>query len=301
MKKAIEKTEFSGFDSVYHGKVRDTYLKGDKRVFITTDKLSCFDRIVTTVPYKGAVLNSMASYWLKATKDIVPNHLISVPHPNVMVGKNCSVLPVEVVVRGYLAGSAWRSYIKGEDISGIMLPKGLQNYHRFNEPIITPSTKAKSGEHDEPISEDSIIRSGLVPQWEQVRRYALDLFEFGSKQVEARGLIMADTKFEFGILDGEVLLVDEIFTLDSTRYWEKDSYRPGSDPVMLDKEVVRQWLISKGFMGEGEIPFFSDEKREEISRQYIDSHQKVTGVKFDTEAVDRAPNLEQVIQELIAL
>lgn len=299
MKNIIEKTDFKGFDSVYHGKVRDTYLKGDKRVFVTTDKLSCFDRIVTTIPYKGAVLNSMASYWLNKTKDIVPNHLISVPHPNIMVGKNCSVFPVEVVVRRYLAGSAWRSYKKGEEISGIKLPRGLPNYFRFEEPIITPSTKAKSGQHDEPISEDEIISSGLVPEWELIRKYALTLFEFASKEVDSRGLILADTKFEFGSCNGKVHLVDEIFTLDSTRYWEKDSYAPGRDPVMLDKEVVRQWLISKGFMGEGEVPFFSDDKRNEISKQYIDSHLRVTGIPFDKEAVDNATNLEQVIQDLL--
>jgi len=294
----IEKTDFKGFDSVYHGKVRDTYLKGDKRIFITTDKLSCFDRIVTTIPYKGAVLNSLATYWLNKTKEIVPNHLLSVPHPNVMIGKNCTVFPVEVVVRGYLAGSAWRSYKKGEDVSGIKLPPGLLNYHRFEEPIITPSTKAKTGDHDEPISEVEIISSGLVPQWAQVREYALSLFNFGSKEVEKRGLILADTKFEFGLFNGEVTLVDEIFTLDSTRYWESDSYEAGKDPVMLDKEVVRQWLISQGFMGEGDIPFFSDEKREEISKQYIDSVFKITGVPFDKSAVDSAPNLEEIIQVL---
>lgn len=282
----LDETNLNFLGEKYRGKVRDSYVDGDIRYLITSDRISCFDVVVTTVPFKGQVLNQMAVQWFEDTKDIVPNHILEVPDPNVMVARNCKILPIEVVVRGYITGSAWRDYEVGNTISGLTLQKGLRASEKFSEPIITPSTKAEVGEHDEPISEQEIVASGAVSKkvWDQVREVSFALFARGTELSAKRGLILVDTKYEFGLIGDELVLADEIHTLDSSRYWIADSYHQrfeaGDSPEMLDKEPTRQWLLSQGYKGEGQVPEFTDEHRVDIASRYIDSYSKVTGKEF---------------------
>ncbi len=274
----------------YRGKVRDCYVRGDKRILITSDRLSAFDRVLTTIPFKGQVLNAMASYWFKETAHLVPNHIIAEPHPNVFIGRQADILPIEVIVRGYLAGSAWRDYQANRPVSGIELPRGLKKSHCFETPLITPSTKAEHGKHDEPISSEEILRSGIIEPklWEEVCEAAIKLFTFGSIRAQENGLILVDTKYEFGtyVENGKkhLIVADEIHTSDSSRYWVLDSYQEaydaGQDPVMLDKEFVRRWLMEQGYMGEGTPPQFTDEFRVDTSAKYIEAFERITGTPF---------------------
>lgn len=283
----LEKTSFAELGERYEGKVRDCYQQGAVRYLIATDRLSCFDRVVTSIPCKGQVLTQLAAYWFEKSAGIVQNHIISVPHPNVMVAKECQILPIEVVVRGYLAGSAWRDYQAGRSISGVTLPGGMQFGAQFAEPIITPSTKAARGEHDQPISEREIIERRIVSQdaWEQVREKALALFRLGARELSTRDLLLVDTKYEFGVHGGEIVLADEIHTLDSSRFWVATSYAERrmrrEPPEMLDKEPTRQWLLERGFQGEGPIPHFTPEHRVQIACHYISSFERITGVRFE--------------------
>ena len=214
-----------------------------------------------------------------------------------MVVKNCEILPIEVVVRGYLTGRAWRDYQAGKAISGIKLPSGLKNSHRFDQPLMTPSTKAEKGEHDLPISEQALVSEGFVDStlWSQVRSVAFDLFALGSKRAKEQGLLLVDTKYEFGLLNGKLILADEIHTMDSSRYWVADSYeqryQAEQAPHMLDKEPVRQWLISQGYMGEGAPPAFSDQYRSQIALHYIDSYERITGSEFKARVEDTAQRM----------
>lgn len=291
LKNVLEETDLPQLGSKYRGKVRDSYQKGDIRYLITTDRLSCFDKILTSVPFKGEVLQSIAVHWFKLSQDIIQNHIIDVLDPNIMLVKNCEILPVEVVVRAYLTGSAWRDYEKGKLISGVGLPSGMRPSQRMPKVVLTPSTKAEQGKHDMPISEKEIVSSGIVSKelWDQVHETALQLFAVGEEVADRQGLILVDTKYEFGVYQGKLILADEIHTLDSSRYWVKKTYNErfekGEAPEMLDKEPVRQWLITQGFMGEGQPPPFSDEKRVEIARHYISSYDKITGQTF-TPSVD---------------
>jgi phosphoribosylaminoimidazole-succinocarboxamide synthase len=301
----IEETHFDFLGDRYVGKVRDNYVRGDYRVLITTDRLSCFDRVVTTVPFKGQVLNALALYWFERAKHLVSSHVVASPHPNVLIGRQAEVLPVEVVVREYLTGSAWRDYCAGKEVSGVRLPPGLRASERLTCPIVTPSTKAAKGTHDEPISEKAIISQGIVePQlWEQMREVALTLFKYARDEVATRGLILVDTKYEFGIVSGELVLVDEIHTLDSSRYWKADSYlerfEAGESPVMLDKEPTRRWLFEQGFKGDGPIPHFSDEHRCAIARHYVDAYQLVSGQPFEAEGGDVTQALEAALRSWV--
>lgn len=285
----LENTQFGFLGSKYEGKVRDNYVSGDTRYLITTDRLSCFDVVVTTVPFKGQVLNQIASHWFEISGDIVGNHLLDVPDPNVMVVKNCQVLPVEIIVRAYITGSAWRDYEAGKTISGVKLPPGLKASQKLPATIITPSTKAAKGDHDMPISEEEILSKGLVKQtlWDEIKEVSLALFGLGQAKTSAQGLILVDTKYEFGLSQGKLTLVDEVHTLDSSRYWVAATYQErfssGQSPEMLDKEPTRQWLLSKGYKGEGAVPEFTKQHRVEISRHYIDSYQKITGTEFKGE------------------
>ncbi len=276
----------------YRGKVRDNYLRGDQRIIVTSDRLSCFDVVVAHIPFKGEVLNRLAVYWFGATSSICPNHLIATPDPNVMVVANCDVLPVEVVVRRYLAGSAWRAYDAGQAVSGITLPKGLTEYCRLPDLLMTPSTKAAHGTHDEPISEDEILRKGIVDRslWAEIRERSFLLFKYGEKLAAERGLLLVDTKYEFGLKNGELILVDEIHTLDSSRYWVGATYEErvssGLAPEMLDKEPARQWLLNQGYSGDGKPPVFSDEKCVEIAEHYIHSFRQISRMSFAPAAGD---------------
>ncbi len=295
------------------GKVRDSFVveRGNEqqRVIVTTDRLSAFDKVLTTIPFKGQLLNQMASHWFEQTKHIVPNHIISVPHQNVLVARQVQILPVEVIIRGYIAGSAWRDYQAGKLISGIKLPDGLKKSQRFAEPILTPSTKAEMGEHDMPISSEEIVSSGLVEKslWNEVSRIALELFRFGSIKAEEQGLILVDTKYEFGIIkDGsstQVVLADEVHTQDSSRYWKRNSYEErfnaGEEPEMLDKEFVRGWLIEKhNYMGDGTPPKFDDEFRVDTALKYMEAFETITGIDFQEAAGDQTSKIEEILKTL---
>lgn len=291
------------------GKVRDSYVLGERRVLVTSDRLSAFDRILTTIPFKGQLLNQMATYWFKETAHIVPNHLLSVPHPNVLLTKQVQIVPIEVVVRGYLAGSAWRDYQAGRSVSGIVLPKGLKKSARFEKPLLTPSTKAPIGQHDEPISSEEIVSSGLVEKklWQEISAAAFSLFEFGTKKALERGLILVDTKYEFGLLHDQsgktqLVLADEIHTQDSSRYWIAESYpqafQDQVDPVMLDKEFVRRWLIDRGYMGEGTPPTITNEFRVDTALRYMEVCEKITGLSFSGKVGLLKDSILQVLEAI---
>ena len=281
--------EFNNQKSVYHGKVRDVYDIDDLLVMVATDRISAFDVVLPKgIPFKGQVLNQIAEYFLDATSDIVPNWKVAVPDPMATVGKKCQPLKIEMIVRGYLTGSAWREYQNGtREICGVAIPEGMRENQKFEHPILTPTTKADEG-HDENISREEIIARGIVPEdvYEQVERYALALFGRGQQMAVERGLILVDTKYEFGLLDGKVILIDEIHTPDSSRYFYADGYEErfekGEPQRQLSKEFVRQWLISNGFMGkEGqEVPEMTDEYCQEVSQRYIELYEHITGKKF---------------------
>ena len=293
------------------GKVRDSYVVGDKRILIASDRLSAFDVVLTTIPFKGLLLNQLAAYWFEQTKHIVPNHMISSPHPNVFITKEVNILPVEVIIRGYLAGSAWRDYQAGKPVSGIELPEGLKQFERLPEPLLTPSTKAEIGQHDEPISSEQIVEQGLVEAslWKKVGQTALELFRFGTQKAEEQGLILVDTKYEFGLLEDEsgeqqLVLADEVHTQDSSRYWILDSYQQAFDsgeaPTMLDKEFVRRWLIDKGYMGEGEPPEIDAEFRVDTTLKYIEAYEKITGLEFNAEVGSVKEAIERAVADALS-
>lgn len=302
----LTETEFSFIGERYVGKVRDNYIRGSERFLITSDRLSCFDVVVTSIPFKGEVLNFLAQHWFNLSKDIVPNHIIDIPDPNLMVVKNCEILPVEVVVRAYLAGSAWRDYQAGKSISGVTLPAGMRSAQKLERATITPSIKAPKGEHDLPISEAEILSRGLVSKkiWDEVREKALALFDLGSRSAAERGLILVDTKYEFGILAGKLILADEIHTLDSSRYWVAESYakafESGESPQMLDKEPTRQWLLSQGYQGEGAIPAFSNQHRVQIARHYLDSAHWISGAEVPAKVGPALSRVEVAIKSYLA-
>jgi phosphoribosylaminoimidazole-succinocarboxamide synthase len=291
MTDAIKETSFNfeGQTDFYRGKVRDVYFFGDKIAMIASDRISAFDVVLPrAIPFKGQVLNQVAAINLEATKDIVPNWLIDTPEPNVSVGLKCEAFPVEMVIRGYLAGHAWRTYNSGKRIlCGVALPEGLKENDRLPSPIITPTTKAHEG-HDEDISRQEIIDQGLVSEADYValEQYTYALFERGTALAAEQDLILVDTKYEFGKYENEIYLIDEIHTPDSSRYFYADGYQQRQDDdtpqKQLSKEFVRQWLISKGFQGlEGQsIPEMNDQVVKSISDRYIELFEKVTGEKF---------------------
>ncbi|MEK7600151.1 MAG: phosphoribosylaminoimidazolesuccinocarboxamide synthase [Patescibacteria group bacterium] len=277
--------------ALYHGKVRDVYtLEDGLLVSVATDRISAFDVILPrTIPYKGQVLNQLAAHFLEATKDIADNWLIAVPDPNVSVGHKAEPFKVEMVVRGCLVGHAWREYQAGaRQLCGQEMPEGLKEYDAFPSPIITPTTKADEG-HDEDISEADILSSGLVSKqdWQQLKGLTLKLFARGQEMAKAQGLVLADTKYEFGKLDGQIILIDEIHTPDSSRYFYADSYHKyvdgGSDkPKNLSKEFVREWLMENGFSGQDgqELPTMTDDFVTQISDRYIELYEQLTGEAF---------------------
>lgn len=282
--------EFNGQKSVYHGKVRDVYDIDDRYlVMVATDRISAFDVVLPEgIPYKGQVLNQIAAHFLESTADIVPNWKVAVPDPMATIGLKCEPLKIEMIVRGYLAGSAWREYAAGaREICGVKLPDGLRENQKLPEPILTPTTKADEG-HDENISHDEIIARGIVAKdvLEQVEAYALRLFERGTEMAAAHGLILVDTKYEFGIHNGQVILIDEIHTPDSSRYFYAEGYaerfEKGEEQRQLSKEFVRQWLISQGFMGKPgqKVPEMTPDYCMEVSARYIELYEHITGKKF---------------------
>ena len=286
--------------NVYRGKVREVYtIDNDIRVMVATDRISAFDHILPKgIPFKGQVLNQVATMFLEATRDIVPNWLIGTPDPSVAVGYACEPVRVEMVIRGYLAGHSAREYALGKRVlCGVALPEGMKENDRFPEPIITPATKADEG-HDEDISREDILKKGIVPQdiYEKMEAYTRALFQRGTEMAAERGLILVDTKYEFGIRNGEVILIDEIHTPDSSRYFYAEGYderqAKGENQRQLSKEFVRQWLIENGFQGlEGQVmPDMPDSFVETITDRYIELYEKITGnsfVKGDTSNINK--------------
>jgi phosphoribosylaminoimidazole-succinocarboxamide synthase len=293
MNKAVTATDFhfDGQQSRYVGKVRDVYDIDDQfLVMVVTDRISAFDVVLNRgIPYKGQVLNQIASKFLDATADICPNWKIAAPDPMVTVGYKCETFPVEMIVRAYLTGSSWREYKAGaREICGVPIPDGMREHQRFDHPILTPTTKAEQGSHDENISKEEIIARGLVSKedYEQLEAYSLALFERGSEIAAERGLILVDTKYEFGRKDGVITLIDEIHTPDSSRYFYADGYEErfarGEQQRQLSKEFVREWLMDNGFQGRaGDVmPEMTDEIVESISDRYIELYEQITGEKF---------------------
>jgi len=282
------------------GKVRDTYDLGDEMLLVATDRLSAFDVVLTSVPFKGQILNQLAAWWFEQTKDVAPNHVISQPDPNALLAKKCQALPVEVVVRGYITGSLWRDYTAGKaGVYGIDFPKDLKKDQAFAEPIITPSTKADVGEHDEPISNEEVVTRGLVDAelWKEIQKRAIALFKRGQELAAKQGLILVDTKYEFGLHKGELLVIDEIHTPDSSRYWEASEYEKrfaaGEEQRMLDKENVRQWLIKeRGWQGQGTPPEIPGEVRVDLAKKYVMNFERLTGGAFAPAAGDPTSRLE---------
>lgn len=295
--KTLIGTNFNSLGKLYKGKVRDNYIKKDIRIIIATDRLSAFDRVITTIPFKGELLNRVSSFWFEKTNDIVKNHIIEIPDPNVAVVHQCEMIPIEMIVRAYITGSAWRNYKKGESTSGIELPSGLQKNQKLDEILLTPSTKAESG-HDIYISRETILKEGIVKKdiYEQMEEAALKLFKFGQAYCRKNGLILVDTKYEFGIKNGELMIIDEIHTQDSSRFWILDSYEErfdnGKDPEILDKEIFRGWLmdtypeIFPNIKPDQEIPPISDDIKIELATRYIKSYEKITGLEFQAIATN---------------
>ena len=285
------KFEFPNQVSLYNGKVRDVYsLKDNKVIMIASDRISAFDHVLPKgIPFKGQVLNQLACYFLEATKDLVPNWLEATPDPVVSAGKKCEPIKVEMVIRGYLAGHAAREYKAGKRIlCGVPMAEGLKENDPFPEPIITPAAKADEG-HDEDISREEIISQGLVSEdvYIQLEKYTRELFAFGSKKAQQQGLILVDTKYEFGMLNGKVILIDEIHTPDSSRYFYADGYlerqQKGIAQKQLSKEFVREWLMENGFQGKDgqKIPEMPNEFIKTVSNRYIELYEKITGEKFN--------------------
>ncbi|KKP38002.1 phosphoribosylaminoimidazolesuccinocarboxamide synthase [Candidatus Peregrinibacteria bacterium RIFOXYC2_FULL_33_13] len=301
----LQGTDFSNLGIKYQGKVRDNYTQGYKRILIATDRLSAFDRIICTIPFKGQVLNRMAQFWFDKTKDIVQNHAISYPDPNVIIGKECKPLALEMVVRGYLTGvtstSAWYNYERGvRNFCGNILPDGMKKNQKFDTPILTPSTKAEKGDHDESISPDELIERGIITEdlWDKLADISLKLFQRGVEICAKQGIILVDTKYEFGFDEnGDLTLIDEIHTPDSSRFWFESEYEirfmEGIEQKKIDKEYLREWLAERGFRGEGEIPMIPEEVRAETARRYIEAYKLITGQSFDGNVGDVTARIKE--------
>ena len=302
---------FKGQKSVYNGKVRDVYHLNDRRlVMVASDRISAFDHVLPKgIPYKGQVLNQVATMFLKATEDIVPNWLEATPDANVAVGMACEPIRVEMVIRGYLAGHAAREYKLGKRIlCGVIMPEGMKENDKFPEPIITPATKADEG-HDEDISREAILSNNIVPKaiYEKLEMYTRQLFARGTEMAAAQGLILVDTKYEFGLSDGKIILIDEIHTPDSSRYFYADGYAErqakGVTQKQLSKEFVRQWLIENGFQGlKGQkMPVMPDDFVQVVSERYIELFEKITGTLFQRADIKDIPaRIEQNIEQYLS-
>ncbi len=313
MARAIVKTNFNfpGQKNLYVGKVRDVYnISGKYLIMVVTDRISAFDVVLPEgIPYKGQVLNQIASIFLDATADIVPNWKLGSPDPMVTIGHRAKPYLVEMVIRGYLTGHAWREYKEGKrSICGVPMPEGMKEHQKFPEPIITPTTKAMEG-HDEDISREEIIELGLVPEseYEQMERFTLELFRRGTRMAADKGLLLVDTKYEFGNIDGRICLIDEIHTPDSSRYFYADGYEQrlasGEPQKQLSKEFVREWLIENGFQGKpGQVvPAMTKKVVDDISERYIELFEKITGEKFIPGASeDVLPRIERNVLDFLA-
>lgn len=289
--------------TLYKGKVRDVVDLGDKLMIYTSDRISAFDRILTTIPCKGEVLNRIALYWFRQTAGLMPNHVIKELSPRAVLVQKCKVIPLELIVRGYLTGSAWRDYEKGKPVSGIKLKPGLRYNEKFDTPLITPTTKAEAG-HDLPISREEILKQQIVSPalWEEIETSALALFKKAADMVRARGLILVDTKFEFGLLDNKLVCVDEIFTPDSSRFWYLDTFDElfvkGEEQRKLDKEYLRKWLMDHDFMGDGDAPEIPEDIRAEVALRYIGAFENITGTTFKPTALTAGEEITRIADGL---
>ena len=305
--KTLAETDFPGLGQRITGKVRDSYLDPERspgrRTIVVSDRVSCFDRVVGTIPLKGQVLNQMAAFWFEQTRDIAPNHLIEVPDPSVSIVRECRTLPVEFVMRGYLTGSTstsiWTAYERGDrEYCGHRLPDGLRRHEKLAEPLLTPTTKAEQGDHDELTSRAALIESGTISEalYDEAQAIAQRLFAEGTRFAEKQGLILVDTKYEMGLDDeGRVIVIDEIHTPDSSRYWRRDGYEAalarGESPPAIDKEYVRLWLGEQGYKGEGTPPELPVEVRVTAAERYIAAFEQVSGRPF-------APDLEEPVARI---
>ncbi len=290
LQNTVEEIDLPQLGNRYKGKVRENFINSEtqQRIIVSTDRLSAFDKVITTIPFKGQLLNQLSTFWFEKTQHITPNHIIDLPDPNVVRVHECESLPIEMIVRAYITGSAWRAYQKGESVSGITFPEGLKNYQKLPEIVITPSTKAAVGEHDMPISKEEIISQNLVSRevYEDIEQKTLSLFKFASDYCAQNNLILVDCKFEYGkTKDGTIVVIDEIFTPDASRFWIRDTYQSkferGDVPDILDKEFFRQWLITeKNYMGDGPIPEIPDEIKIEFVKRYVQSYEMITGQEF---------------------
>jgi phosphoribosylaminoimidazole-succinocarboxamide synthase len=286
------------------GKVREMCQGNNQRIIVTTDRVSAFDVVLGTIPMKGQVLTQLSSWWFNQTKDIIPNHLLSNPDPNVMMVRNAKPLPVEVIVRGYITGvtktSLWKLYEAGErNAYGIALPDGLKKNDALLEPIITPTTKAEAGGHDERLTKQEIIERDILPEalWKQIEHTALALFKRGQDLARKAGLLLVDTKYEFGLIDDQLILIDEVHTPDSSRYWTLTSYDQNPEgPESLDKEFLREWFAAQGYRGEGIIPKMPDEFRVQVAERYISVYEKLTGEAFIPGSTPVAKRIMEVLE-----
>lgn len=310
LKHCIESTNATITGEPYRGKVRDVYLLGDDKLgIVVSDRISAFDHIMKqAIPFKGQILNRLSAFGFSKVEDILHTHVVDVPHPNVMISKKCDPIPIEVVMRGYLTGHAWRVYKSGKrELCGVSLPSGMKEHDKFPEPILTPATKAKEG-HDEDISEQEILNRGIVDEqlWNEIKDKAFKLFKRGTEIAAKQGLILVDTKYEMGLNEGELTLIDEVHTSDSSRYFYLDGYekrqKRGEPQKQLSKEFLREWLMDKGFQGkEGQtLPDLPDSFRWSIYQRYEELFETLTGERFDPVIVeDINPELEMIFREYL--
>lgn len=304
--KTLERTDLGGLGERIEGKVRDGYRRDGQRVLVTSDRVSCFDVVVGTIPLKGQVLNQLAAFWFEKTRPIAPNHLVEVPDPNVSVVREAEMLPVEFVMRGFLTGSSptsiWTAYERGDRrYCGHTLPEGLVRHQKLPENLLTPTTKAEKGDHDELTSREEILERGLVSEarYDEAARLAHALFAAGQEWAEKQGLLLVDTKYEMGVdAEGHLVVADEIHTPDSSRYWYRESWeramQEGGDPQALDKEYVRRWLTrERGWRGEGPPPELPVEVRCEAARRYVEAYERITGGAFEPDTEDPAPRIRR--------
>ena len=309
---AVKTVKVKGLGKKESGKVRDWYSKDNFRILISTDRVSAFDKVVGLIPFRGAVLNMLSQFWFENIRDIVPNHMIGVVDPNVMLVSEAKALPIEIVVRGYITGSTgtslWTMYERGmRKIYGIKFPDGLKKHQKLKKPVIPPTTRETGpGGHDEPIIKQEILKQKLIPSkiYSQIEKVALALYERGTKIAAKAGFILADTKYEFGLdKKGKLILIDEIHTPDSSRFWVKETYKQnlkkGKDPENFDKEFMRLWFIEQGYSGKGKVPKMPDDLIVKISQKYMEVYEKITGEKFEVDTAK--PQLARIIDSTAKL
>jgi phosphoribosylaminoimidazole-succinocarboxamide synthase len=301
----LDASDFPELGAKYEGKVRDNYTSGGKRVIVVTDRISAFDRVLGTIPFKGQVLNRLAAWWFDQTREVAPNHVLRVPDPNVLECVECTPVLVEMVVRAYATGttstSLWTHYERGvRTFCGHTLPEGLKKHQRLPEPILTPTTKAPKGEHDVSGSREEILATGKVTatDFDEAADFAMRLFAAGQSICARRGLILVDTKYEFGRTpDGKLVVIDEVHTPDSSRFWQAGSYeerfRAGQDPLPLDKDFVRRWYIGQGYKGDGDAPAMPDDVRVGAAERYIAAYEQITGEPFVPDPAPPAPRIRK--------